>query len=214
MNDNQEKHYRMYVTVQNTMDKNTPIWTGNPAMTEAKNKLDSEIELLEETDKKAVVSTKGGTRAKEQVRGFLENKILVLSGILHAHAAIENDQELMGMLETAESSLAKYKETELVTYGKRVLEKAKGIEAILAKKHAYGKADMTETETTLEEFDDLLGTPKQRMAAINAAKKSLDEHSKNITDLLNNVLDKLMLRYKFSNKEFYNEYQQSRTIID
>ena len=59
------------------------------------------------------------------------------------------------------------------------------------------------TQTTLDEYRPLIGTPKQRQAAINAAKKTLDTHIKNANDTLTDVLDKLMLRYQVTHPAFH-----------
>jgi len=47
-----------------------------------------------------------------------------------------------------------------------------------------------------------------------AAMSKLDELFDATNDLLNNKMDKLMLRFSETNPEFYEEYQRARTIVD
>ncbi|WP_226294147.1 hypothetical protein [Aquimarina algicola] len=45
-------------------------------------------------------------------------------------------------------------------------------------------------------------------------KSDIDDHIKQGKYLLTEIVDKLMMRYRFTEVTFYNEYQQSRTIVD
>lgn len=42
----------------------------------------------------------------------------------------------------------------------------------------------------------------------------MDELFDAANDLVKNTLDKLMIRFKFSDTEFYSEYERARTIVD
>lgn len=68
------------------------------------------------------------------------------------------------------------------------------------------------TQTTM--FSNRIGIAKPKRAAINAAKQSLNKHIDQANTTLREMIDKLMLRYQTTAPQFYNEYQQSRTIVD
>ncbi|MBP2831428.1 hypothetical protein J8281_04435 [Aquimarina sp. U1-2] len=83
----------------------------------------------------------------------------------------------------------------------------------------YGKTLLKQVKAeditiTVSQFQPLIGNAKPEQSAINAAKSSIDEHIKQGKYLLTAIIDKLMIRYQFTDISFYNEYQQSRTIVD
>jgi hypothetical protein len=214
MNAEQTKYYRMFLTVQNTLDENTSIWSGSQRFVDTKNAFDAELEAAHSLNAMASQRTTGGTRNKEQVREALQAKLLVLGGTLYAHATLENNENLKAMLEPTKTGLRLQRETELVTYAELLLKEALPLTDTLANEYGLPAVQLDELETTLDEFRPLIGTPKQRQAAINAAKQSLEVHLDRANNLLRNVLDPLMLRYQFVNPQFYTAYEQSRTLID
>ncbi len=84
-------------------------------------------------------------------------------------------------------------------------------ERIRRKKHYHRVPD---AESTLDEYAPMVVVTRQRQAKINATKKTLCGHVDEANRLLREIVDLLLLRYKFTNPEFYNEYEQSRTIVD
>jgi len=214
MNEDQNKYYRMFVTTQTTLDENTDIWSSNVKFAENKTALDNEIALAEAAAETAGGSSAGRTRNKAQVKDALQRKLLVISGTLFAHASINDDEELKAKLKTSRSAIDKLRETDLATYAEVVLKEAQQLAETLAQDYGIPAAELTDLDTTLDEYRPLIGAPKQRQAAINAAKKTLDSHIKNANDILTDVLDKLMLRYQVTHPAFHTAYEQSRTIVD
>ena len=73
---------------------------------------------------------------------------------------------------------------------------------------------ITEAETSLDDFKALIGQPRTIRNQAFAAKTALQELMDTTNDLLNNRLDPLMIRFKYSDTEFYSEYERARTIVD
>jgi hypothetical protein len=214
MTKEQIKYYRMFLTVQNILDAHTSIWSGNPKFLEFKNAFDAELEAVETLDQVASQSTRGGTRDKEHVRNSLEQKLLILSGLLFAHASLSKDEALKDMLITSPTGMRRSRETELATYAEQTLAKGRELKAILSTDYGLSEAQLDETETTLDEFRPLIGTPRQRAAIINAAKRSLEEHLDSALALLRDMIDLLMLAYQHTHPQFAYAYRQARTLVD
>lgn len=214
MNKSQLKYYRMFLAVQNTLDNNTSVWNGNPKFTETKNLLDTEMEGIENLAEATSKSTKGDTRDKNQIRKAIENKLLALGGTIAAHAALTNSESLKSELITTRSGLESSKETDLITYSEILAKQATDMQDLLTTEYGVTSSEIEDLTTVVAEYKPLIGTAKPKQAAINAAKNTLDEHVNQANSLLKNVIDKLLLRYQFTNPTFYNEYQQSRTIVD
>jgi len=73
---------------------------------------------------------------------------------------------------------------------------------------------ITEAETSLDDFKALIGQPRTIRNQAFAAMSLLEELFDAANDLLKNRLDPLMIRFKFSDTEFYSEYERARTIVD
>ncbi len=214
MNQEEVKYYRMFIAVKNTLENNTSIWSGNPKFAETKINFDSEVKAIGFLDKEASLNTKGQTRDKNQIRSAVEQKTLMLSGALTAHAALTQNETLKEKLITSKSGLERLKETELVTYAGIMADTIVPFQQIFTSDYGVTKSEVEDFQTTLDEYAPLVGVTRQRQAKINATKKTLKGHVSEANRLLREVIDPLLLRYKFTNVEFYNEYQQSRTIVD
>ena len=66
----------------------------------------------------------------------------------------------------------------------------------------------------LNQFDVLIQSPRQAIIVNSEATKRLKELFKHADKTLKHELDGLMLRYKESNPDFYDEYINARIIID
>ncbi len=214
MNKIQLKYYRMFIAVQSTLENNNAIWNDNVKFSEAKNQLDKNITSIQGLSDDVMESTKPETNEKNQIRKSLEDKILPISGILNAHAAFSKDESLKTSLISTRSGLETMKETTLVTYSNNLVAKAKNLEHILTTEYSVSTSEIEEISNQTTAFKNLIGIAKPKRAAINAAKQTLNKHVDESNNLLREVIDKLMLRYQITDPQFYNEYQQSRTIVD
>ena len=73
---------------------------------------------------------------------------------------------------------------------------------------------ITEVETSLDDFKAMIGLPRTIRNQAFAAMNVLEELFDTTNDLLKNKLDKLMIRFEYTNLEFYSEYQRAQTIVD
>lgn len=73
---------------------------------------------------------------------------------------------------------------------------------------------IVELETTLDDFKVLIGQPRTVRNQAYAAMTLMDELFDAANDVVKNKLDKLMIRFKFTNTEFYSEYERASTIVD
>ncbi len=214
MNKNQLKNYRMFLAVQNTIDQNTTIWSGHPKFTETKQQFDLEIDGIEQLGEEASRTTKGKTRDKNQIRAILEKKLVVLSGTVSAYAAITSNETLQNTVITSKAALEAKKETDLVIYSHTLVKQAEALQEVLTNEYGMTTSELEDIKTTKAEFQPLIGNAKPEQSAINAAKRNIDDHVQQGKFLLKEILDKLMIRYQFTDITFFNEYQQSRTIVD
>jgi len=80
----------------------------------------------------------------------------------------------------------------------------------------YGvtKAQVTDLETSVDDFRELVGQPRLIQSQANLAKKAVEELVESALEILNSKLDKVMLQFQFSNTKFYEGYKKARVIVD
>ena len=73
---------------------------------------------------------------------------------------------------------------------------------------------MTDLETSVDDFRELVGQPRLIQSQTNLAKKAVEALVENAMKILNDKMDNVMLQYQFSNPSFYEGYKRARVIVD
>ncbi|WP_430974460.1 hypothetical protein [Sunxiuqinia rutila] len=213
MNQEQNKHMRMFLNTQNTLDQNTAKWNMIPIMLSSKNELDELIQRMEETNEKTDPKSSGVTSQKENVRLGLTDKVMMISGILQAYAAFNNDPALAHSMELFKSDLLKCREADVESKVAPIIDKARELLTELAD-FMLTEEMLLETETSLDSFKALIGMPRTIRNRAFAAKSELQDLVDETNALLKNKIDKLMLRFEMTDPTFCDEYNRARVIVD
>ncbi len=213
MNDKQSNQYRMHLAVQECLDTNLEKWNGIPIIVQMKNELDELIQRIEVKDSESSADSTTFTKQKELLRNTVTRKAVSMAGVLSSFAAITGDDEMADSMHLTESMLNKAKETDIENMVNPIIE--------MATNHVddfidYGVTaeQVTELQTSLDDFTARIGKPRVIRNQAFAAIKMIDALIDEARDLLNNKLDKLMLRFRYSDPEFYDAYTRARTIVD
>ena len=212
MNKVQTNQFRMFLNTQDTLDANTTIWNGTPIIVSTKNQYDELIQRVVEKDEKTNPNSKGVTRNKDQALLNLTEKVVSLSGILQAYAAFNNDIVLAGKVKFVKSDLIRARETDIEGLINPFIDIAREKIGELAD-FSVTEEGIVELETSLDDFKVLIGQPRTIRNQAFAAMTAMDELFDKTNDLLKAKLDKLMIRFEFTNPEFYDEYTRARTIV-
>ena len=81
-------------------------------------------------------------------------------------------------------------------------------------KYGVTKAQVTDLETSVDDFRELVGHPRLKRTQANLAKKAVEELVESAVEVLNEKMDKVMLQFQFSNPSFYEGYKKARVIVD
>ncbi|MEN8118543.1 MAG: hypothetical protein ABFS16_16290 [Bacteroidota bacterium] len=213
MNKIQTNQYRMFLNVQESLDANSSLWNMIPILLNTKNDLDELIQRIADVNEKTVSNSKAVTANKEVVLNSVIEKAIVLSGALQAYAAFTGNIKLAGKVKLNKSDLLRARETDVEALVAPVINEARKELDNLAD---YGVPEVmiTELETSVDDFKALIGQPRTVRNQAFAAMTFLDELFDAANDVVKNKLDKLMIRFQFSNTEFYSEYERARTIVD
>ena len=213
MNKTQTNHMRMFLNTQETLDENTTLWSSIPVLLDVKNNFDELIQRIEETNEKTQPASKAVTASKAGVLKGLTQKVVSLAGALQAYATITGNAKMAGEVKLVKSDLTHARETDVEALVTPVTDSArKELENLTD--YGVTEATITETETSIDQYTALIGKPRIIRNQAFAAMSLLDELFDTANDLLKNRLDPLMIRFKFSDTEFYCEYKRARTIVD
>lgn len=213
MNKTQTNWDRMYLSTQETLDANTTLWNAIPIVVTTKNNLDELIQRIADVNEKTNPNSKAVTASKEKTKTALADKIVVISGILQAFAAFNDNTVLLGKVKITQSDIYNSRETDIEKLVSPVIDEARKYLTDLAD-FGLTEAMITEAETTLDDFKALIGQPRTIRNQAYAAMTLMDELFDETNALLKNKMDKLMIRFKFTDTQFYSEYERARTIVD
>lgn len=203
----------MYLNTQEALDSNSTLWSSIPVMLSTKNNFDELIQRIGDVNEKTVSNSKAVTADKAVTLNNLTAKAVTLSGILQAYAAVTGNVKLAGRVALTKTDIERVRETDVEALITPVIEEARKELANLAD---YGLTEdmIVETETSLDDFKALIGQPRTVRNQAFAAMTLLEELFDAANDLVKNQLDKLMIRFKYTNTEFYSQYERARTIVD
>lgn len=203
----------MFSAVSAYMGNNQSLWNSLKAIKDTVTDLDSGIEAIDDAIGKQQTSTTGAATAKAQVRHDFEEKLLVMAGQLSALAAVNKNANLASQVEFTLSSLDKLADDKLEEVGKNVATLTTANLAALAD-YGVAQADVTELNTLTTQFHAVKTAPRTAVAGRAGQTATLPELIANVTSLLRNRLDKLMMVFRKTNPEFYAGYQSARVIVD
>jgi hypothetical protein len=203
----------MFSTVSAYMNINQPLWTALKAVSDTVDDLNDGITDINNSAGKQQTPTTGAADAKAQVRHDYEEQILVIASQISALAEVKGDANLAAQVELTLSSLDKLSDDGLEETGTRVSALATNNLAALVD---YGivQADITALNTFTSQFHTAKTAPRTALADRASQTATLPDKITEVTSLLRNRLDKLMMKFKKSNAEFYAGYLSARVIVD
>jgi len=203
----------MFLTTQETLDTNSPLWNMIPILLNVKNNLDELIQRIADVNEKTVSNSKSVTASKEIALNGMIGKAVSLSGILQAYAAFTDNVQLAGKVKLTKSDIVQARETDVEALVAPVINEAR---KELANITDFGASEamVVELETSLDDFKTHIGQPRTIRIQAFAAITLLDELFDAANAVVKNKLDKLMIQFKYSQTEFYSEYERARTIVD
>jgi hypothetical protein len=212
MNKTQINHFNMFLNTQGFMDDNTTKWNSIARLTEIKNDFDEIITRISAKSQDAVTMM-GVTGKKEALRSQIGLKISAVSGVLQAFAYDKGDTDLAGKVKATKSDIERMREQDINGFVRAIISIAQENIQELAG-FGINESNLTETLTSLEEFNALIGKPRsilnKKYATLDTIEKLFDEGNA----LLNNKLDNIMLIFRESDPEFYNGYERARVIVN
>ncbi|WP_109833242.1 hypothetical protein [Reichenbachiella versicolor] len=205
--------YQMILSTQSYLDSNSASWSAIPIINTMKTGLDDTILGIKEQLKSTGQRTEGLTISKNELKEQIAIKVSILSGALSAYASVSENQELLKDGSVTKSDIVSIRDA---VFPEQVSSVSDLVSAHLAELADYGitEAQITNLNTSVDDFRELVGQPRLKRSAANLAKKAIDELISSGMEILNSKLDKVMLQFQFSNASFYEGYKKARVIVD
>lgn len=213
MTDKQENKRSMYIAVQNVCNENSDVWSAMPAFTTAFNEFETILAQIDAQSQIQKGSTTGITQNKQKEEDEMIQATVEIAAAVYAYASKVGDNELRDKVNYSPSALGELRDTVLKDVCQSIHDEANNVITQLAD---YGKTpqDLTQLQSEIDDFTAIIAKPRTAIGTRATATTRLVELFSQADAILKNQIDKLMVTYQNSRAEFYNKYQNSRTIVD
>jgi hypothetical protein len=213
MTQTQDDITTMFETTLQVLEQNSAAWNGRPAFADAVTRAREGTTAIRGTTGKQQTPTTGVAEDKEAARTDLEDKMVVLAGLLSAHAAKSGDHDLGARVEMSRSTVDRLSESDLVNTATRVADNAT---ANLTALESYGvkSAQVTELNEARTKFESIKGSPREAIVGRKVATMSLPTAIAAVRSIFRNEIDKMMLAFRTANRDFYNAYITARSVVN
>ncbi len=213
MTSRNEAKLGMYNAVLTHIEANGTITATVPAFETAADALRAVYNNIIDASQQESLAIGGITTDKSQARIALCQEAANIAAAVFAFAAAASNNTLKEQVNYPVSKLLLTKDELLIPACNNIHDLANTNAALLI---PYGvtATRLTAFETILENYQELIPSPRNAVTSKAAVRTSLTNLFKQADTLLKTQLDKIALQFKTSNEEFYNTYKQNRIILD
>ena len=136
-----------------------------------------------------------------------------IASAVHASAVAGGNTELAAKLDYARTELTRDADKTILNRAEEIHEAATTVLASLAD-YGVTQAKLNAFSKKIEAFRKAHPAPRQRVNSSSAATVQLSQLFPQLTELLRNRVDRLLVQFRESAPEFYNEYQSARTVVN
>ena len=154
----------------------------------------------------------GVTVAKKSAKKALGSTTFAISQSLLEFARLRDDQELAGAMNYTATSFYRLSDAEIETVARVVLDKLKELLPLLTDLNLK-QTDVDDLQAKLDLYVARKSTPRNRSNQSKDLTGRLSELFFDMAELLKSC-DRMVLRLKDSEPQFYNVYTSARLIVD
>jgi hypothetical protein len=211
MNTLQSNKLTMYENVLDVMHTHAAAWKKTPIVAEAVKELEATIPQIRKAGAAKATSLSGVTTAKGRKKGEMAELAYRVAGLAGAYAAKADNDTLREALHFTRTQLAQCKDNSAIDRCTAIHDK---VRPLLAGVEAYGvtAADLDALKAAIAAFQGLIRAKGQQRTTRTTTVQSLASLFTHADTLLKVQLDKLMLRYEPTHREFFEAYANSRVL--
>lgn len=213
MNNSQQNKLSMYESAAKILDENKSIWQNLKALAEAVQEFTALLDALRNKGVQRAKNTTGVTQGKNAKKEQMAKKAAQLAASAFAYAEKLNDKVLQAKFNYSITDIKKTDDNNAISLTFAITEEAEKIQDKLAD-YGVQPEEISEVKSLGTEFKNFIGEKANVKSGRVAATGSLSDLFKAADNLLKNQIDKLLMRLKDQNPEFYRTYQNARAIRD
>jgi hypothetical protein len=169
-------------------------------------------DAIESADKRRTQKLGGVAENKYLQQDDLANQATAIASAIGTYALLKKDMALKEAMNFSKSELYYGSSQELSAKCANILATAKGLGAEL-KEFGITDSMLTLFGTVLAQYDDAKNKPRNVVAERKVARHQVAELLKQLHVIFTEQVDALMLLFKFTHAEFYNEYRAKRLLV-
>lgn len=208
----QQARFKAYALSLAHLRDNETITQEVPAIGTLYNMAKAAMDAIESADKRRSEKLGGVTENKYQLQDDLANQATLIASAIGAYALLRKDMELKEAMNFTRSELFYGANQSLTTKCANILAKARELGAAL-KDFGITDALLERLASVMEQYAGNMHQPRNMAAERKVAGMQVAELLKQLHVIFTEQLDALMLFFKFSRPEFYQEYKAKRSIV-
>lgn len=213
MNSKNESKLNMYNAVAAFCQTNNAALAAVPALATAITGFNNIVQALAATAAGEAQIITGIAQNKAGLKKTVCETAAAHAATLFAYATAQNNQELKAKAKLSYSDFYKLRDEDLTLFTQNISAELTAAQAALA---AYGitAALITSFNTLITQYSNAVPTPRNAAALRKAKADAVKQQFKDADTMLKLQIDKLMLQFKKTNTELYNEYRSNRVIVN
>lgn len=213
MNKHQENRLSMFYVVQQTLQENSAVWNGTPAIVTAEAEFDGKIKVIENALEVQLRDIRGHAVDKRKAEDAMIAETLDVAGKVMAFAVASSDEALAEAMNLSPSELRRYRDSVVAQRCQDVHDAANGVLASLAD-YGVDAAKLTAFQALIDAYLEMNTAPRLAITTRKNATAVIADEVDRTLELLNRRMDPLMQGFAITNPEFHRLYTDARIIVD
>lgn len=213
MNTNEINKLNSHESTDKVLDKYYPVWSPVLAISETVTGFKGLVSQIRSMGAERAIVTTGLTQTKAEKREQMIDLALIWAGSGFAYATKQKDQTLKAVFNYSFSDLTGGADNTVLDRCQAIHNQLVKLLPVMAD-YQLTQTDLDEFLDAIREFKDAIGEKGSSKGTKVANTRQLKQLFREADDLLKNQLDKLVLRFKKTNPEFYNSYTNARKVVD
>jgi hypothetical protein len=213
MTNTQKARYNAYSLALAHLKENGQITSGIPVFEALYLSAKTTLDAISDTNRRRIQKLKGVTDSKQQLQDSLSTQALAIASVISTYASVKKDLMLKESMNFSKSELFYGGGQLLNEKSANILTKAKELATSL-KDYGITDALLDSFESLLQDYAANVNEPRSMTAERKQAGIQVKELFKQLNRLFIEQLDRMMLLFKFTHSDFYEQYMIKREIVD
>jgi hypothetical protein len=204
--------YNSYAQIASTLESHASVYTDHVQFKRGATDFTSALDRLDELSTKQSARPGGFSADKSQALHVLGDLAFRIASAIAACGHDAGNGDLAGRVAYSRSNITRGPEAAVIARCRSI--HTTGTEyAEQVAEYGVTTADLTNLKKKIDAFQALQPNPRRARAGVSSATKELKKVIKEADTLLANKLDKLIVQFKDSESDFYNEYVSARKLV-